>query len=213
MKDFKEKLKTARDEREQGDVKKAIELFLEIDKSKLDLDELFTYLGEFGLSYYHAKDYENALLCFNELKTVSRDNNNLSYTAAALRQLSRPEFNEKTPEQAVKYAKEARDLAFNAKREDLVWFDHGVVKALEFNKKPLEDIKSWFEIEAKDLYEVSQFVKDELAKWVWVCGLLMDRAMIFNTKSDLIVALLIADHFNLAIRKKQIQKLIDEFDK
>lgn len=213
MSDFKIQFKTARDERETGDAAKALEMFLQIDKSKLEANQLFDYLGELGLTYWHVKKYEEAKPTFKEAKELAEKLDNNSFKAVALRQLSRPELNEGNPDLSVQYAQEARELAFGAKREDLVWFDHGVVASLIFKGASEQEIKNWFDIEAKDLYEVSQYTKDQIAKWVWTCGLLIDRSKVFNTISDLYIALLIAEQFNLARRKEQTEKLIQEFNK
>ncbi|OGC45551.1 hypothetical protein A2V49_01145 [candidate division WWE3 bacterium RBG_19FT_COMBO_34_6] len=127
--------------------------------------------------------------------------------------MSRSEFNENKPELAVEYAKQARQLAFDSKRQDLAWFDHGVVTALIFAKDPEDEIRKWYEIEAEDLYKISRNTKDEIAKWVWASGLLMDRAQVFGTIGDLYLALMISEQFGLVRRKEQIEKLIKKFDK
>lgn len=213
MSDFKTQLKDARDERETGDANKSLEMFLKINKSKLKQGQLFDYLGELGLTYWHVKKYDEAKLTFEEARSLAEELNNDSYRAVALRQLSRPELNKGRSDLSVQHAQEARELASSAKRQDLVWFDHGVVTALIFEGASKEEIKNWFEIEAKDLYEVSQYTKDQIAKWVWTCGLLMDRAKVFDTIADLYIALLIAEQFSLTRRKEQIEKLIAEFNK
>ena len=214
MSDFKVQIKNARDERETGDANKALEMFLQIDKSKLDTNnQLFDYLGELGLTYWHLKQYKEAKETFEEALKLAEKLNHDSYKAVALRQLSRPELNEGNPDLAVQFAQEARELAFASKRQDIVWFDHGVVTALIFKKASDEEIKNWFDLEAKDLYEISQYTSDEIAKWVWTCGLLIDRSKVYDTISDLYIALLIADNFNLARRREQIEKLISEFSK
>jgi tetratricopeptide (TPR) repeat protein len=213
MSNFKTQFNNARDERETGDANKALEMFLNINKSHLESGQLFDYLGELGLTYWHVKRYEEAKSTFKDAKNLADKLNNDSYKAVALRQLSRPELNEGRSDLSVQLAQEARELASSSKREDLVWFDHGVVAALIFEGASKEEIRNWFEIEAKDLYEVSQYTKDHIAKWVWTCGLLMDRAKVFNTISDMYVALLIAEQFSLARRKEQIEKLISDFNK
>ena len=203
MSDFKHQINTARDERETGDSNKALEMFLQIDKAHLEENQLFDYLGELGLTYWHLKRFDEARAVFEEGQ---------KHQAVSLRQLSRPEFNEGAPDVAVKYAKQAQQLALEEKRQDLVWFDHGVVTALIFKKAPTEEIRKWFEIEAEDLYKISRNTKDEIAKWVWTSGLLMDRAQVFNTIADLYLALMIAEQFNLARRKEQIEVLIQKLN-
>lgn len=212
MSDFKHQINTARDERETGDSNKALEMFLQIDKAHLEENQLFDYLGELGLTYWHLKRFDEARAVFEEGQKHAEKIGNKSYQAVSLRQLSRPEFNEGAPDVAVKYAKQAQQLALEEKRQDLVWFDHGVVTALIFKKAPTEEIRKWFEIEAEDLYKISRNTKDEIAKWVWTSGLLMDRAQVFNTIADLYLALMIAEQFNLARRKEQIEVLIQKFN-
>jgi tetratricopeptide (TPR) repeat protein len=212
MDDIKQKIINARDERETGDPEKALDMFLQIDVSPLESDQQFDYLGELGLTYWHVKKYEEAEETFESLLQKAKESKNASYQAVALRHLSRPEFNKDTPERSVEYAKKARELALEAKREDLAWFDHGVVLALISNEAPEDEIKEWFDIEAQDLVEVSKNTKDEIAKWVWTSGLLMDRALVFNSKADLYLALMIAEEFNLLLRIEQIKKLISEFE-
>jgi tetratricopeptide (TPR) repeat protein len=212
MADIKIQLKNARDERETGDANKALTMFLQIDKDKLESNQLLDYLGELGLTYWHLKRYDEARTTFEETRKLADELKNNSYLAVALRHLSRPEFNEKDKEKSVEYAKEARKLAFEASRQDLAWFDHGIVTALIFAKGSAEEIKKGFEIEAEDLYETSRYSKDDIAKWVWTCGLLIDRAQVFNSPADLYIALMIAEQFNLVRRKEQIEKLIETFN-
>ncbi len=213
MSDFKKQIKNARDERETGDANKALAMFLQIDKTQLESNQLFDYLGELGLTYWHLKKFDEARAIFEEAQRHAEKIGNKSYQAMSLRQLSRPEFNEGKPDLAVKYAQQARQIALEEKRQDLAWFDHGVVTALIFEKVPSDEIKKWFEIEAGDLYKVSRNTKDEIAKWVWTSGLLMDRAQVFNTIADLYLALMIAEQFNLTRRKEQIEELIQKFNK
>lgn len=81
-----------------------------------------------------------------------------------------------------------------------------------FKKAATDEIRKWFDIEADDLYKISRNTKDEIAKWVWFSGLLMDRAQVFNSVADLYLAMMIADQFNLARRKEQIVELIQKFN-
>ncbi|HBY09942.1 TPA: hypothetical protein DEG20_01660 [candidate division WWE3 bacterium] len=211
MNDFKQQISNAINERETGDTNKALEMFLQIDKTQLKSEQLFDYLGELGLTYWHLKKYDEAKAVFKEMQKHAEEIGNRSYEALALRHLSRPEFNENNTDTAIKYAKQARQIALEEKRQDLAWFDHGVVTTLIFGKAPTEEIKRWFEIEAEDLYKTSRNTKDEIAKWVWTSGLLMDRARVFNNTTDLYLALMIAEQFNLARRKEQIEELIQKF--
>ncbi len=212
MVDNKSQIIKARDEREKGDPNKALEMFSQIDRNELDHDQLFDYLGELGLTYWHLKRFEEAKKLFEEAKLHAETSKNDSHLALALRQLSRPEFNESDQSLAVEYSKKARELAQKAGRQDLAWFDHGVVTALAFSKSSKDEIKKWYEIESKDIYEVSRNFKDETAKWVWTTGLLMDRAKTFDTIGDLYLALMLADQFGLARRKEQIEKAIKELE-
>lgn len=208
MENLNEKIRKARDERETGDANKALEMFLEINKNDLELSQLFDYLGELGLTYWHLQKFPEAKEIFEEVKEKAENEGDNSHLAVALRHLSRPEFNKDNPSKSIDLSKQARQLAFNSKREDIAWFDHGVITSLIFNNSELEELKEWFDTEAKDLYEVSQKTKDEIAKWVWTTGLLIDRAAVFNNIGDLYLAHMIAENFNLKIRKEQIEKLI-----
>lgn len=212
MSDFKVLIRNARDERETGDAEKALEMFLQIDKSRLESDQLLNYLEELGLTYWHLKKFDEARAMFEEALKQSNKTGNRAYQAMSLRHLSRPEFNEGKPDIAVKYAQQARQLAFEEKREDLAWFDHGIVTALIFNKAAKAEIKKWFDTEAEDLYKVSQNTKDKIAKWVWFSGLLIDRAKVSDSVADLYLAMIVADQFNLARRKEQIEELIKKFN-
>ena len=212
MSDLKSQIRAARDERETGDPNKALEMFLGIDKTQLDPNQMFDYLGELGLTYWHLKDYPKARTTFEEAREYAEKTNNKSYSAVALRHLSRPEFNSESPDNAVSLARQARELALDAGRQDLAWFDHGVVTALIFAEAPLEEIKEWFDTEAEDLYNTSRSTKDDIAKWVWTCGLLIDRAHVFDSIADLYIALMIAEQFNLARRKEQIEEMIGKFN-
>lgn len=212
MNDFKQQLTDARNERETGDPNKALEMFLQLDRAQMESNQLFDYLGELGLTYWHLKKFEEARNTFEEAQKHALTSENKSHEAVALRQLSRPEFNESNPSLAVEYATKARQLAYDSNRQDLAWFDHGLVTALIFAKQAEDEIRKWFEIEAEDLYKISHSTKDEIAKWVWASGLLMDRARIFNTIGDLYLALMIAEQFHLARRREQIEKMIEEFN-
>jgi len=211
MDNYKQHMTDARNERETGEPTKALEMFLQIDKNQLDQEQLFDYLGELGLTYWHLKRFEEARNAFEEAQKQAEATGNNSHRAVALRQLSRPEFNSVNPPIAVEYAKKAQELAHDANRQDLAWFDHGVVTALIFAKASVDEIRKWFEIEAEDLYKISRSSKDEIAKWVWASGLLIDRAQVVGTIGDLYLALMIADQFGLARRKEQIEKMIKEF--
>jgi tetratricopeptide (TPR) repeat protein len=210
--DFKAQIKNARDERETGDATKALEMFLQIDKAQLEYGQLFDYLGELGLTYWHLKRFAEAQNVFEEALEHSKEIGNKSHQAMSLRQLSRPEFNASNPDIAVERAIQARQLALEEQREDLAWFDHGVVTALIFKKAATGEIKKWFDIEAEDLYKVSITTKDEIAKWVWFSGLLMDRSQVFDSLADLYLAMIIADQYGLARRKEQIKELIQKFN-
>ncbi|HCC41909.1 TPA: hypothetical protein DEP93_00345, partial [candidate division WWE3 bacterium] len=60
MNDFKQQISNAINERETGDTNKALEMFLQIDKTQLKSEQLFDYLGELGLTYWHLKKYDEA---------------------------------------------------------------------------------------------------------------------------------------------------------
>lgn|GEM_PF-3157231 len=207
---FKKQLSIARDERETGDLNKALGLFNEIDEAQLDSDQLFTYLGEKGLTLWHLKKYGEAKEMFERSKKLAEDLNNDSYKAVSLRQLSRSEFNTEDKIKAIDLAREARELAFKSSREDIVWFDHGVVDAMIANNSSKDEIESWFLKESEDLYNISQKTKDQIAKWVWLTGLLIDRYKVYNTKADLYTAKIIAEQFNLSRRIEQISKLLEQ---
>jgi len=83
---------------------------------------------------------------------------------------------------------------------------------LIFKKSAKDEIRKWFDIEAEDLFKVSQNTKDEIAKWVWFSGLLIDRAQVFNSVADLYLAMMIANQFNLERKKEQIEELIQKFN-
>ena len=166
-----------------------------------------------GVTHWHLKRFDEAKAIFEEAKSHAEKSGNNSHIAVALRQLSRPEFNQADPSAAVEYAQKARQLAQESGRQDIAWFDHGVVTALVLSNGPQEEIRKWYEIEAEDIYKVSRHTKDEIAKWVWASGLLMDRAQTFGTIGDLYLALMIAEQFNLERRKEQIEKMIQDFNK
>lgn len=107
MSDFKRQIKNARDERETGDASKALEMFLQVDRNQLESDQLFDYLGELGLTYWYLKKFDEARAIFEEALEHSKKIGNKSYQAMSLRQLSRPEFNEGSPDIAVKHAQQA----------------------------------------------------------------------------------------------------------
>jgi len=211
MENVKELINKARNVRETGDVEQALSLFMEINPKLLDDKQRFDYLGELGLTYYHLKEYDKAISVYKESEELAKSLDSISYRALTLRNLSRPEFNPDDAQKSLSLAKEARELAHESGRGDLVWFDHGVITSLIYNNASHEELTSWFEIEAQDLYDAFKKVDDDIAKWVWMTGLLMDRGKIFNSKADLFLALTIAEKFNLKRREEQINNLLENF--
>lgn len=205
--DPKTLIQNARIEREKGDLLRALDLFLSIDRSILSESQIYDYIGELGLTYFHLKDFDKAKTAFEEGLNKSIQDKNISYQALFLRHLSKKEFGF-NKSVLLKNAIKARELAENAGRNDLVWFDQGVISALISINSNYKELKKWFEIEAQDLYKASQNTKDETSLWVWVTGMLIEKYQVDNDKSHLYLALILAEKFSLERRKEQIHNLL-----
>ena len=208
MTDCKEHIKTAREEREKGDLNKSLEMFMKIERSQLEDSQLFDYLGELGLTYFHLKDFDKAKDCYEQALNVANKLDNYSYKAVTLRQLSKKEFNQGDDTKSLEYAMQARDMALKASRKDLVWFDDAVISVLLDKNTSREEVEKWILIATEDLINPGLFEKDETAKWVWFTGILMNRAKQLNSKVDLNLAMFVAEQFGLERRKEQITELI-----
>jgi len=206
MEEIKNQIKIARNERETGDPRKALEMFLNINQSDLSETQIYDYLGELGLTYFHLQDFENAKKNFEIALEKAKTEGKISYQALFLRHLTKKEFNS-DPQVLVKLSTQARELAEKADRKDLIWFDQGVISSLLASNSNEEEIKKWFLIESKDLLEASREVKDETAIWVWVTGMLIEKYQFDKDLSHLNLALLISEKFNLERRIEQIKKL------
>jgi len=206
MDEIKLLIQRARNERELGNTNKSLQLFLEIDQSKLSDTQIFDYLGELGLSYFHLKDYEKSKAKFNEGLERAKKESRVSYEALFLRHLCKKEFNF-TKEELIVMSKSARELAESSGRKDLVWFDQGVISCLIHSNASDEEINKWFEIESRDILNASREVKDDTALWVWITGMLLEKFEYNKDKSVLNLALILAEKFNLERRKEQILKL------
>jgi len=208
MVDYKLQIKNAREEREKGNLNKSVEMFMKIDKSQLEDSQLFDYLGELGLTYFHLKDFDKAKKCYEQALAVANKLDNGSYKAVTLRQLSKKEFNQGDSTNSLKYAIQARDVALKTGRKDLVWFDDAVIATLLDKNTSRKEVENWILIATEDLIKVGSLEKDETAKWVWFTGILMNRARQLNSKADLNLALFVAEQFGLERRKEQITELI-----
>lgn len=206
MDDIKLLIQNARKERESGNASKSLSMFLEIDKSKLSESQVYDYLGEVGLTYFHLKDFENAKKIFEEALQKSQIENKLSYQALFLRHLSKREFNTDL-NNLVSTSIKAREIAEKADRKDLVWFDQGVISSLIISNASKVELEKWIEKESVDLLAVSKELKDDLALWVWVTGILIEKFHIYKNMSDLNLALIISEKFSLERRKEQILSL------
>lgn len=213
MSDYKNEIKNARFERETGDLNKSLEMFLDIEREDIDKpNQLFDYLGELGLTYFHLKDYENAKKYYEEALELAEKLENDSYKAVAYKHLSNLKFNGENTEKALEYAMEARKSALKAGRKDLVWFDGGIITALFDKGASEEEIENWISTAIDDLNRVGSLEKDETAKWVWFTGILMDMAKLYKSKTKLDLAYFVADQFGLERRKEQIEELRKEFN-
>lgn len=203
MDEVKLLIQSARNERESGDLNKSLQMFLEIDQSKFNENQIYDFLGELGLTYFHLKDFENSKITFEKALNKAREENKETYQALFLRHLVKKEFNN-NPEELTQKAITARELAEKSGRKDLVWFDQGVISALFNSNASKEDFQKWFEIESEDLLKASKEVKDEIALWVWVTGMLLEKYDFDKDKSHLNLALILAEKYNLERRKDQI---------
>jgi len=207
MDEMKLLIQKARNERETGSPKKALEMFLEIDQNMLSQTQIYDFLGELALTYFHLNDYKNAKSIFQQALSKSEQESNLSYQALFLRHLSKKEF-ENDKLKLIENSIKARELADKSNRKDLVWFDQAVISSLLLANSPKEELLKWFHIESNDLLEASRTNKDDLALWVWVTGMLIEKFQFDQDKSNLNLALIISEKFNLERRKTQILDLL-----
>ena len=208
MADFKDQIKKARDEREKGELKTALDMFLKINKSGIDQpNQLFDYLGELGLTYLHLKNYVKAKKCYEEALELPENLLDDSKRAVVLKHLSNPKFHKDNPDEALKNALEARELALNVGRKDLVWFDSGITSILFENKSTNEEIEKWIKISSDDMNKVGSLEKDETAKWTWFVGILIDQVKLSGSETSLNLAYFVANQFGLKRRLEQIEEL------
>lgn len=206
--DIKSLIQEGKRERETGNLSRALEIFLTIDKTQLTRTQAYDYLGELGLTYFHLNDFKQAQHIFETGLNNSKKDQEISYEALFLRHLAKPQFKYKNS-QILKMALRAHKLAVESGRKDIVWFDQGVISALININSKYEDLKKWFEIEANDLYIASKSIKDETALWVWVTGMLIEKFNYDQDKSHLYLALILAEKFSLARRKEQILEILN----
>lgn len=233
--DWDELLEIGIREREQGSVKKAIQLLSEALTLCQIQEKRMEIRNHLGLAYFHHRDYENATGQWNEVLAVSNVQSNpfLNAKAAALRNLSRKELceNENDFEEAVGTANEARDMALKLNRHDLAWFTHGLFSA------KLAHMKSQKRHDALVLKELVKIEKNELVKFwkntlkkseveslvigedlsklelgVWLGALLMDYAVVYDKVSRplLKIARFLARVLILRRREEQIDKFLSE---
>jgi len=200
-------IQNARKERETGNPQVSLKMFLDINQNDLSDTQKYDFLGELGLTYFHLQEFEKAKETFELGLDKAKKEGMVTYEALFLRHLSKKEFNF-SHQELITLSTQARELAVKAERKDLVWFDQGVISALLSSNSDKEVIKNWFEIESQDLLFASRQVKDEMAVWVWVTGMLIEKYQFDLDKSNLNLALIISEKFNLERRKEQIKKLL-----
>lgn len=218
--DWDELLEIGIREREQGSVKKAIQLLSEALTLCQIQEKRMEIRNHLGLAYFHHRDYENATGQWNEVLAVSNVQSNpfLNAKAAALRNLSRKELceTEKDYKEAVSKANEAREMAKELKRPDLPWFTHGLFSANYAYMKILKNVdmgvlKKLVGSEKEELKKVWK-TAPKLERNVWLGALLMDYAVVYDKVSKPLLK--IARFFSRAVklrrREEQITKLINE---
>lgn len=202
-------IKSARNEREHGNLQKALEMFLLIDKATLTESQLFDYYGELGLTYLLLKNKSLALSCYQMCQNLAFKSNNDSLYSVSLRHLSNPEFHLTKFQDSLSLAKEARELAIKSNRKDIVWFDQGIINSLSYAKTSKSEVSFWVSQMVKDLYQYGSAEKDETALWVWVTGYLIELSKNSENKDILYLALLISEKFKLERRVEEIKKYFE----
>ena len=220
---YKNLIKQGVDERESGgekkNIKDSIEIFEQAKKEASTWKERLDCDNHIGICHYLLGEYEKALKLFaftanQARKWVERNDPDDSFLAVCLRHTSRPELHEKKNlSKALGIAREAHELAKRAKRNDLPWFTDGILKnliALKASKKEMNDV---WEMGLKELNDIWLEEKSDKAKWGWLVGLQVHKALIENDESFLNMANLSAVSFNLERRKEQIEKTRKEIAK
>lgn len=214
-------------ERETGDLVNAGALFKEaLEILRILPDSSDTRLlklkvnNHFGLNYFHQGNYDEAKEIWEKCKFLADIWHFPTEKAVALRQLSRKEYcqNLKDFETAVDMAEMARFEAANYERPDLVWFTHGLFSAKHAHMKSqkredYEVLEEILKIEKNDLIKVWR-ITPKLQRNVWLGGLLMDYAIVYNKVSIPILktARFLVKLINLKRREEQITKRIEDID-
>jgi hypothetical protein len=133
---FKTAFNRAKEEREKGCPLLAIVLFRAILRTPgLSFEDMLETQNALGLTYFHAgsKYYGEAVKTFELVDTLSRGKGDGydGYRAVAFRNLARPQFigygDIKDIHDCDVNIYNARQIAKEHRRKDLVWFTHGMV--------------------------------------------------------------------------------------
>jgi tetratricopeptide (TPR) repeat protein len=215
---YKDLLERGINERESGDVDLAVDLLVDAVKIATYGEQKAHARNHLGLAYFHKKQYEFARLEWIAANNISKVCYVPTEEATSLRNLSRHQlyYNEKGElnktqlECALQGALKALQMAKEQKREDLVWFIHGLFsanKALGIKKGQRKLVRQ----EARALLKVWGKV-DKLKRNVWAGGLIMDIAIVTGKVSIffLKIARDLSDKKNLKRRVDQINLLLEE---
>jgi hypothetical protein len=90
---------------------------------------------------------------------------------------------------------------------DMIWVAHGVVKALIEAKRPRKEIYKWVTRELKSLLDMWPREKNQIRKWVWTTGWMMDAAYVYAPFGWVLlpIAYLITRVSNLKLRQRQME--------
>lgn len=208
---------------DREDLNKSVEILIKsanIAEAESGKADIMTVLNQLGLTYFHIGDYTTAVDIWNMVYNVSKVQTPqlLRQMAESLRHRSRKELcnDEKSFESAANNASSALSMVIDLGSSDIVWFRHGVFSAdlayMKSRKYIVKDyLKELVDSEREDLMKVWK-TAPKLERNVWLGGLLMDYAVVYNkvSKPLLKIARLLFKILNLRRREEQITKLINE---
>ncbi|MFC1625098.1 hypothetical protein ACFL15_01870 [Patescibacteria group bacterium] len=217
MRAFNKLLREAVEERERGNIKLSIEKFRVAQKQSPTFKHNLRVENHIGIAHFLLSEYKKALYIFaNNVMMVRKwakgenPDPDPSFEAECLRHASRPQLYEEEMMLffALKGAKDARNLALETERTDLPWFSDGVLENLlaieETTKSKLNEAWAQAVVDLKLMWEKE---KNDLAKWGWLVGILIHKAMIEKDLSYLEIAEILANEKNLERRKEEVDKV------
>lgn len=225
MEEFKVLLNKAIKEREQGNLNEAEKMFLEILNifgGKLLPWQTAAVYNHLGLTYFlmgighHHQSFEY----FTKIQQIKIEGDIrllCDERISSHRNLSRPQFaqfHEDGYRSCMYLANEAYRLAACSKRQDLVWFTHGIIQVRIAAGCLNKTTRRLFWQEVREYLTLGRKSKDNLAKNAWKSGIYGDFLRIFFGNNVPMFVLEFTkkylDKHGMPRRAEQVKGLIDK---